>query len=95
MQKVGTEENRADLMTKAVTAPILEKLRGSLGLRVLALAVAAPGAQGEMWPEKVSDKVCAWSASEVAGISLAQLMFYALLVGMMAGIIGALMVQSV
>ena len=93
LQKVGTEENRADLMTKAVTAPILEKLRGSLGLRVLALAVAAPGAQGEMWPEKISDQMCGWSANEMVGISLAQMIFYALFAGMLAGILGTLAVQ--
>ena len=32
LQKVGTEDNRADLMTKAVTAPILEKLPRQFGL---------------------------------------------------------------
>ena len=46
-----------------------------------------------MWPEKISDKMCGWTANEIVGISLSEMIFYALLVGMMAGIIGTLAVQ--
>ena len=93
LQKVGTEDNRADLMTKAVTAPILEKLRGSLGLKILALAVAAPGAEGQMWPEKVSNTVCPRGTDEIMGISLFQLMVFTFVMGVVAGIVGTLLFQ--
>ena len=46
-----------------------------------------------MWPEKVSDIVCPRGTDEIMGISLFQVMVFTLVVGVMAGIVGTLLVQ--
>ena len=46
-----------------------------------------------MWPEKISDQMCGWNANEIVGISLAQMLLYAALAGMMMGILSTLAVQ--
>ena len=49
---------------------------------------------GEMWPAKVSSTVCPQGTDETMGISIYQVMVFTLFVGVMAGIVGTLLLQA-